>query len=115
MNFIRFESAQKLRGGFYTDQDIAGFLARWVLDIKPERILEPSCGDGAFFEALSQLNSPSLKYLFGCELNQKEAAKAKRRWSPSKQICREVYEGDFLAWFLRNEGNISFDAALGNP
>jgi adenine-specific DNA-methyltransferase len=32
MNFIANETAQKLRGGFYTDPDIASFLARWVLD-----------------------------------------------------------------------------------
>jgi adenine-specific DNA-methyltransferase len=40
MNFIEFESAQKLRGGFYTDTDIAEFLSRWVAVTRPQRLLE---------------------------------------------------------------------------
>ena len=54
MNFIQFETAQKLRGGFYTDADIAEFLTRWVGVVRPQRVLEPSCGDGAFLEALQK-------------------------------------------------------------
>ena len=45
MNFIKNESAQKLRGG-YPPPDLATFLARWVKEISPARTLEPSCGDG---------------------------------------------------------------------
>lgn len=48
MNFIENESPTKLRGGYYTDPEIAGFLARWVLQKGPRNILEPSCGDGVF-------------------------------------------------------------------
>ena len=54
MNFIEFESARKLRGGYYTEPDIADFLTAWVLEAKPERILEPACGDGAFLQALGR-------------------------------------------------------------
>jgi hypothetical protein len=38
MNFIQFETAQKLRGGFYTDADIAAFLTRWVAVVRPRRV-----------------------------------------------------------------------------
>ena len=30
MNFMRNETAEKLRGGYYTPPDLALFLARWV-------------------------------------------------------------------------------------
>lgn len=76
MNFIANESAQKLRGGFYTDHDIASFLARWVLEKKPKSVLEPSCGDGAFLEAIADEKCGSLRKLFGCEMECDEAAKA---------------------------------------
>ena len=49
MNFIALESEQKLRGGYYTPDDLAQFLTRWVAPTTGTRVLEPSCGDGAFF------------------------------------------------------------------
>jgi hypothetical protein len=68
VNFIKVESDQKLRGGYYTPPDLAGFLARWVAEIKPRSVLEPSCGDGAFFPLshlpadLQRPNSPALNW-----------------------------------------------------
>ena len=55
MNFKVNESNTKLRGGYYTDPDLARFLAQWVVEIAPEAILEPSCGDGVFIEAIAGL------------------------------------------------------------
>ncbi|MGA3178829.1 MAG: N-6 DNA methylase [Verrucomicrobiota bacterium] len=113
MNFIQFETAQKLRGGFYTDADIAEFLTRWVEVLRPQRVLEPSCGDGAFVEALQKRACTRLKTIFGCEINPEEAAKARARTGTAKV---EVNEGDFLRWFLFHAGQIeAFDGVLGNP
>jgi adenine-specific DNA-methyltransferase len=113
MNFIEFETAQKLRGGFYTDADIADFLARWVGAAKPRRLLEPSCGDGAFLEALWKHCSAPGQSVFACEINAVEAAKAKAR-AAGRQL--EMHVGDFLEWFLIHcEGVDAFDGALGNP
>ena len=53
MNFKRNESAQKLRGGYYTPPDLASFISKWVAAKEPKTILEPSCGDGVFFQTLS--------------------------------------------------------------
>src|SRR2546425_4107203 len=97
MNFIEFESAQKLRGGFYTDADIAEFLARWIGVVRPQRVLEPSCGDGAFIEALEKGASTRLKNVFACEINPEEAVKAMARIGDARL---EVRKGDFLRWFL---------------
>ena len=48
-------SEDKLRGGFYTPQKIAEFILKWTLgNGDGKSILEPSCGDGIFFKALSE-------------------------------------------------------------
>ena len=67
MNFKQHESLQKLRGGYYTPPDLAVFISRWVSGCRPHRILEPSCGDGVFFEALASslqipTTSPTTQY-----------------------------------------------------
>ena len=54
MNFIGNETSQKLRGGYYTPEDIASFITAWVAEVNPMRILEPSCGDGVFIRALNR-------------------------------------------------------------
>jgi adenine-specific DNA-methyltransferase len=116
MNFIEFESAQKLRGGYYTEPDIADFLTAWVLAARPERILEPSCGDGAFIQALGRANPGTFRALVACELNPSEAEKARDRGRQLKGITTEIHTGDFLEWFLNQpEGRAPFDAVLGNP
>lgn len=116
MNFIANESAQKLRGGFYTDGDIASFLARWVMQGKPKSLLEPSCGDGAFLAAAAEADTGSLRLLSGCELDSAEAAKAKQRLHGQTKKRVEIHDGDFLRWFLfRSPDAPRFDAVLGNP
>lgn len=116
MNFIANESAQKLRGGFYTDPDIASFLARWVLEKKPKSVLEPSCGDGAFLEAIADEKCSSLRKLFGCEMERDEAGKARERVPSSGKLSVEIHTGDFLKWFLFHSQEAGqFDAVVGNP
>jgi len=112
MNFIEFESEQKLRGGFYTEPAIASFLARWVKVSKPKSILEPSCGDGAFLGAIEEARITSLKQITACELNEKEAEKSAVR----TKLPIKMQNTDFLRWYLffaqNQEG---FDAVVGNP
>jgi adenine-specific DNA methylase len=113
VNFIKFESAQKLRGGFYTAPDIATFLTRWVAQARPQRILEPSCGDGAFLRAIQKQAMPRLKKIFACEMDSIEAGTAR---SQSKRDVTEIHAGDFLRWYLFQSARIeAFDAVLGNP
>jgi adenine-specific DNA-methyltransferase len=115
MNFIENESAQKLRGGYYTPLDLATFLARWVKEINPAAVLEPSCGDGVFFEALAKAKTTKKVAFTGFELDEAEAAKARRR-AGSVGVKGIVKAGDFLQWVLpRLADPGSFDAVLGNP
>lgn len=117
MNFIENESAGKLRGGYYTDAILAEYLLRWVRGVEPRSLLEPSCGDGAFFKPLSaSVLIPSLRRVVGCERDPDEAAKASRAFEARGEARFEIHQGDFLAWVLdRLEEPPDFDAVVGNP
>src|SRR6185437_13739585 len=116
MNFIENESAQKLRGGYYTPPDLAAFLVRWVKEIKPRSILEPSCGDGVFFSALAEIGGFKAANVTAFELDQGEAKKARSR-ARSASLNVEVHSSDFLKWALGqlNPDGARFDAIIGNP
>ncbi|MGY3266835.1 N-6 DNA methylase [Lysobacter sp. HA35] len=117
MNFIENESAQKLRGGYYTPDDLAAFLCKWVLEIDPKRILEPSCGDGVFLGALRKAGAPESLAVTAIELDDVEASKAKRRAEQVGLRASKIHSTDFLTWSLEMTGKEegTFDAVVGNP
>jgi len=116
MNFIENQTAQKLRGGYYTPSDLAGFLCAWVLEINPERVLEPSCGDGVFLSALREAGAGEDLSVTAIELDDVEAAKAKQR-AREIGLRGQVHSTDFLSWALESTGKDceKFDAVVGNP
>ncbi len=116
MNFKKNESAQKLRGGYYTPPELAEFLVRWVKDIKPKRVLEPSCGDGIFFAAAATAGGLKKAELLGFELDAKEAVKA-RAVLADASLTGSVRTEDFLGWATAQLGDDGerFDAIVGNP
>jgi adenine-specific DNA methylase len=115
MNFIDQESATKLRGGYYTPLPVAKFLARWVAQSNTKTILEPSCGDGAFIEALSQVQTNHIS-LTGVELLKEEANKAKELIGPPFDSGSKIINVDFLEWVLDEDNSKKrFDGILGNP
>ncbi|TXH62522.1 MAG: SAM-dependent methyltransferase [Thiothrix sp.] len=117
MNFIENESAQKLRGGYYTPYDLAHFLARWVAEISPDRLLEPSCGDGVFFDAIGKAINNNKLSVFGFELEEEESEKAKLRARDAGLEKSSIINRDFLSWAIENFGvnDVQFDAVVGNP
>lgn len=117
MNFIKNETAQKLRGGYYTPLDLATFLVRWVQEINPKSILEPSCGDGAFFDALAKVKASQKLTVLGFELDVDEAAKARSRAREVGLPAINVRSEDFLKWAIgeMDEDAARFDAVVGNP
>jgi adenine-specific DNA methylase len=107
VNFIANETRQKLRGGYYTDPEIARYLLDWVLQAKPRTVLEPSCGDGVFLRALGDSDVE----VTAVELDPNEAIEA-RRAAPAARVI----EGDYLAWALDQlDAPPMFDAVVGNP
>lgn len=116
MNFIENESPTKLRGGYYTDARIANFLTRWILEIKPKRVLEPSCGDGVFITALAQLQPHFLEALLAFEIEPREAQATANKGTLLPNVKLEVHARDFLSWSLSQLWHSpEFDAVLGNP
>ena len=117
MNFIENETAQKLRGGYYTPFDLALFLTRWVAEITPRRILEPSCGDGVFMESIAEVSAVRNAHIMGFELEPDEAAKADFRVKSAGLKEASILNEDFLGWALKGmwSSNVQFDAVLGNP
>lgn len=125
---------QKLRGGYYTPEPIARFLARWALRSPDETVLEPSSGDGnilvAALERLVSLGAPrgSLpNQVYGIEFDEDEAEKARSRLAKAgDSMSGSVRTGDFFAhaeqqffgerYFGSAVGQRKgFDAVLGNP
>jgi adenine-specific DNA-methyltransferase len=116
MNFIENESGQKLRGGYYTPLDLAQFLASWVKEIDPKTILEPSCGDGAFFSALAAVGGFEQASITSFEIDLDEAKKA-RKLVRDLSLSAAVRTDDFLRWAVDHLDDplMSFDAVVGNP
>lgn len=116
MNFIENESTQKLRGGYYTPPELATFIAQWIKEIAPRSLLEPSCGDGAFFEALANAQGFQDTNVVAFELEGEECAKARAKAATVGLTNAKVWHGDFLQWALDHliDGD-RFDAVVGNP
>ncbi len=115
MNFKEFESDQKLRGGYYTPDDLASFLTKWVSLKKPLNILEPSCGEGVFFKWIKQFSSRTSVKAF--ELDEEEAIKATNCAKLVGLSNVKIEHSDFLGWAINSlvNNNDQFDAIVGNP
>ena len=117
MQFKEFQTEQKLRGGYYTPLDIAAFISKWVVAKNGKaRILEPSCGDGIFFDAISKTCKHKVE-IDAFEIEADEACKAKRRASLlGNLISARVQNCDFLDWLLRSSDESTlYDGVVGNP
>jgi len=115
VNFKELESPEKLRGGYYTPDDLATFLVRWVEGVNPKSILEPSCGDGVFLGSLAQQKSKAKITAF--ELDPVEARKSFERVQSLGLDQAHIRSEDFLGWAVRSidSGRQKFDAVVGNP
>lgn len=113
----------KLRGGYYTSSAIADWLCAWAIRSPKDRVLEPSCGDGAFLEAatkrFSELGTrgPAIaRQLTGVEIVTAEAEKARARLLDALALRASgvVNNSDFFSWWQATEQPV-FDAVIGNP
>ena len=108
MRLVSEVSQEKLRGGFYTPENIADFMLKWALDGKNDaRVFEPSCGDGVFLDAL---RDGEFLYgsVLGLEIDEVEARKA----DSNKPRNAEVVCEDFYKFYSRAK---KFDVIVGNP
>ncbi len=108
MRLINEVSSEKLRGGFYTPENIAEFILKWALYGKENAsIFEPSCGDGVFLDVLGK-GEFKYKSMLGLELDKVEALKANKiKPANSKVVCE-----DFYTFYSKDK---KFDVIVGNP
>ena len=115
MKFKADQTSQKLRGGYYTPQHLADYVTKWVLLNEPKKILEPSCGDGVFIQAVAN-NDASKQLKMTCfEILDTEVEKSRELAKQLGYVNCEVNAGDFLVWAnkLLLENNPVFDGVLG--
>lgn len=121
MNFKEQESKQKLRGGYYTPQTIAALLSRWALSDGATTVLEPSCGDGNFLQAIykhmSLADQPISLSIEAIEIVPEEAAKAEKMSASLRAIGAkvQVINHDIFSWLGNGNTERRWDAIIGNP
>lgn len=105
-------AARKARGAFFTPPAVTTFLTGWAIRDSFDRVLEPSCGDGAFIAAivdrmrtLGGRNGSVVAH----EFHPESAAQSQALLSAIDY--GEVLVGDFLA----SPADPTFDAVVGNP
>lgn len=113
----------KLRGGYYTSDEVASWLCAWAIRAPKDRVLEPSCGDGAFLRAaarryaeLGASSATIASRLTGIEIAEAEADHAREtlRAALGVRADKIVQTSDFFLWWEEN-GQPAFDAVVGNP
>jgi len=122
---VENKEEKKLRGGYYTPQQIANFISDWVVQKKDDHVLEPSCGEGQFINALinkylkmgvKKDKIPSL--ITGIELMKRESTKSKHKFKEHNINLKSetIIEGDFFKWSKEalNE-QTQYDGVVGNP
>lgn len=117
---FRLLDADKLRGGYYTPEVLADWLCAWAIRGPDERVLEPSCGDGALLAAaarrLAALGARPCadRQLQGVEIVPAEAAAARERLVRVGAQWGRVHEGDFFAW-AQHGAAAGVQVVVGNP
>jgi adenine-specific DNA methylase len=97
---------EKLRGGYYTPDRVARFLAEWVSAAGP-KLLEPSCGDGAILRQLV-VHRPDGS-VTGVELNELEARAAQTNVPAATVVAKDLF-----SWFSSRQCG-TWDGVAGNP
>lgn len=107
-------SAQKLRGAYYTPLPLAEMMVKLFLDDKSiKAVLEPSCGDGVFIDALDDLEMINqLDNVTAIEIEQEEAEKLENNYKKSEKV--RILNQDFFDYYEKENEN-KFDLILGNP
>ena len=91
---------RKNLGQFFTTDDVATALVRWVVRRKTDRLLDPSCGDGQFIVRHGRS--------VGVEFDPEHARIARQRVPAAL-----IHVGDFFTWATQTKER--FEAVAGNP
>jgi predicted RNA methylase len=97
------ERARKLRGAYFTPRELARKLCAWAVREPNERILDPSCGDGAFLAEARALGAR----VTGVDIHRPSLDDARRNVPDARLV-----HADFFDYCSRGE---RFDTIVGNP
>ncbi|RTY96040.1 N-6 DNA methylase [Flavobacterium sp. GT3R68] len=104
----------KETGSYYTPYVLSEFLVKHIVKnykLKNYKILEPSCGDGSFVEALKNNLPINKKILIDiCDINEEELLKSSDILLSNKNFTVKVHLGDYLT-----KENDKFSIIIGNP
>jgi len=106
---------QKLRGAYYTPLPLAEMMVSlFAGNGKIKKVLEPSCGDGVFLDALVHKNLiSSIDEIVAIEIDEIEANKSKKNM---RNLCNvKILNEDFFNYYNGKCENEKFDLILGNP
>lgn len=108
-------SVQKLRGAYYTPLPLAEMMVKLSANRTDcKNVLEPSCGDGVFLDAL--IKADCIKQyadIDAVEIDGTEAKKVKGRMKAYKNV--KVRNEDFFDFYRANKESVQYDLILGNP
>ncbi len=115
MRLKKDNTAKKLRGAFYTPLPLAQAIVGMCSSSDVHTILEPSCGDGVFIDALKYIGIlDQVNSVDAVEIEENEARKVQNEYRDSSNV--NVFIGDFLEYYSRVVATKKrYDLILGNP
>lgn len=108
----------KALGAFYTDSEIADFLARWAIRKKTDLVIDPSFGGGVFLrsscERIRELHGAPKSQVYGVELDSKVHNRIVSMLHDEFSIqTNNLIHSDFFK--VSRDALPKFDAVIGNP
>lgn len=105
---------QKLRGAYYTPTRLAQYIVNLLRDQYPAgNVLEPSCGDGVFLDAMKAEGSlKNYKSITAVEIEEDETSKLKEKYADCRNV--KVLNSDFFD-FYKDKKRTKYDLIVGNP
>lgn len=101
---------QKIRGGYYTPNELSDFIVKIVYN-NQEKILEPSCGDGRFISSIINYTNKEFKQFDAIEYIKEEAEKSKKLIKNIDNI--NIINDDFYNFYVNTKDK--YDLIIGNP
>lgn len=114
MRLKKDSTTQKLRGAYYTPLQLANAMVKLVASQDITTVLEPSCGDGVFLEAMENMSLlEKVNRIVAVEIEHDVAEKVRCRYADREEI--EVFNEDFFDYYNRVHCKEHFDLIVGNP
>jgi adenine-specific DNA-methyltransferase len=114
MRLKKDNTAQKLRGAYYTPLRLANAMMGLFDAENVKRVLEPSCGDGVFLDSLAVSGVLCrADAVTAIEIEKDESAKAYERFASNPNV--NILCEDFFEFYKRSYQSKRYDLIIGNP